>query len=115
MKNILESLNKFTMYAVYFLLIVTCINSCNSCSGNKETVKLRKEVDSLSKTIDILNNSVYKKDELNIRMSIEGYEISKRILFDQNFIVRTASRPDDRMNEYDQKIKDLQEKLLKSK
>jgi hypothetical protein len=48
-------------------------------------------------------------------MEIEGYEISKRMLYDQNAIVRTTVRPDDRMNEYDKKIKELQEKILQNK
>ena len=115
MKNIFESLNKFTVYAIYILLVVTMVNGCNGCTSSRENSKLRKEVDSLSTVVHSLNESVYDKDELDVRMSIEGYEISKRMLYDQNAIVRTAVRPDDRMNEYDQKIKELQEKLHKSK
>ena len=59
----------------------------------------------------MLNSHIYTKDELDTRISIEGYEISKRMLYDQNTIVRTTVRPDDRMNEYDGKIKELREKL----
>lgn len=115
MKNILENLNRFVMFAIYLLLIVTCINGCNGCSARKENLKLRKEVDSLSTTVKSLQDQTYLKKDLDIRMAIEGYEISKRMLYDQNAIVRTTVRPDDRMNEYDQKIKELQEKLHQSK
>jgi hypothetical protein len=115
MKNIFEKLNKFVVIAIYFLLIVTCINGCNGCSSQKENVKLRKEVDSLSTTVKSLKDQTYLKKDLDIRMEIEGYEISKRMLYDQNAIVRTTVRPDDRMNEYDKKIKELQEKILQNK
>ena len=50
-------------------------------------------------------------EEVNILLEIKGLETSKRMLYDQNAIVRTTIRPDDRMNEYDQKIKALREKL----
>lgn len=115
MKNILDKLNKFVMFAIYLLLIITMVNGCNGCSSQKENVKMRKEVDSLNTTVELLKAQTYAKKELDIRMEIEGYEISKRMLYDQNAIVRTTVRPDDMMNKYDQKIKELQEKLQQSK
>jgi hypothetical protein len=69
----------------------------------------RLAVDKSLKTIE--KHGLYDKGELDVRMSIEGYEVSKRMLYDQNAIVRTVQRPDDRMNEYDAKIKQLREKL----
>jgi len=107
----LDGLNKYVTIVLYALMVMTAVNSCHSCSTQKENSKLRKEVDSLSITVKALNNSIYNKEELDVRMSIEGYEISKRMLYDQNAIVRTTVRPDDRMNEYDKKIKELQEKI----
>jgi hypothetical protein len=112
MKNILDIINK---YAIYIMMSITLAAGCNSCRYNKETVKLRKEVDSLNTNVRELKGYIYDKDELDTRMSIEGYEISKRMLYDQNAIVRTIVRPDDRINEYDKKINELQEKLRKSK
>jgi hypothetical protein len=44
-------------------------------------------------------------------IEIEGLKASKRTLYDWNAVVRTAVRPDDRMNEYDAQI----EKIQKSK
>ena len=115
MKNIFESLNKYVMYAIYVLLLMSAINGCNGCSSQKENLRLRKEVDSLNLSINKLKETSYSKKELDTRMSIGGYEISKRMLYDQNAIVRTTIRPDDRMAEYDVKIKELQEKLQTSK
>lgn len=109
--KILDGLSKYVVIAIYSLLVMSVMNGCNSCNVKKENVKLQKEVDSLNVTVQTLKTSTYAKKELDIRMEIEGYEISKRMLYDQNAIVRTTVRPDDRMNEYDLKIKELQEKL----
>jgi len=111
MVNLNLILNKYVVYAMYGILIFSMIGNIRSCSTNKEVNKLRKEVNILNGNIDSLSNNIYTKEEQNIRMSIEGYEISKRMLYDQNAIVRTTVRPDDRMNHYDTEIKKLSEKL----
>lgn len=111
MNSIKLFLNQYIVYAIYGFLILTCVNTCNSCSSTKEDVRMRKEIDSLSVQVKAVEYNSYNKEELTTRISIEGYEISKRMLYDNNAIVRTTVRPDDRMNEYDQKIKELNTKL----
>jgi hypothetical protein len=103
--------NKYVVYTLYLLLFFSFVATMRSCGTNGEVSKLKKEVSTLNERIQSLDSNIYSKEEINIRMSIEGYEISKRMLYDQNSIIRTVTRPDDRMNEYDQKIKELQEKL----
>jgi hypothetical protein len=91
------------------------ISFFRGCSYKKEQLRLRKEVTILSNEIDSLNNNIennfYDKNEFDVKLEIEGYEISKRMLYDNNAIVRTTIRPDDRMNEYDEIIKELQNNL----
>ena len=111
MNKIEELSNKYVVYVLYLMLFFFIIGNIRSCNTNKEVVKLRKEVSLLNNEIDSLSSKIYTKNELNIRMNIEGYEISKRMLYDQNAIVRTVIRPDDRMIEYDAKIKELREKI----
>lgn len=106
-----DKLNKYVVYAIYVLAVMSMVNGCNSCNTSKEVNKIRKEVDTLEAGISNLKNHIYTKEEADTRMAIEGYEISKRMLYDQNAIVRTVMRPDDRMAEYDLKIKELREKL----
>lgn len=110
-----DKLNKYVVYAIYVLAIMSMVNGCNSCNTSKEVSKIRKEVDTLETGISNLKDQIksqyYTKEQTDTRMSIEGYEISKRMLYDQNAIVRTVMRPDDRMAEYDQKIKELRDKL----
>jgi len=110
-----DKLNKYVVYAIYVLAVMSMVNGCNSCNTSKEVSKIRKEVDTLETGISTLKNQIkdqyYTKEESDVRISIEGYEISKRMLYDQNAIVRTVMRPDDRMAEYDKKIKELRERL----
>ena len=111
MEKLNQILTKYVVYAMYAMLVLALVGNIRSCNTNKEVSKLRKDVDSLATNVNMLNSHIYTKDELDTRISIEGYEISKRMLYDQNTIVRTTVRPDDRMNEYDGKIKELREKL----
>jgi hypothetical protein len=106
-----DKLNKYVVYAIYVLAVMSMVNGCNSCNTSKEVSKIRKEVDTLDVSLNKFKQEIYTKEESDVRMSIEGYEISKRMLYDQNAIVRTVMRPDDRMAEYDLKIKELREKL----
>lgn len=103
------------VYALYAVMFLSIIGNFRSCGVNKDVSKLKKEmsfkIDSLTNVVDSLNSNIYSKEDLDIRMSIEGYEISKRMLYDQNSVVRTVIRPDDRMHEYDLKIKQLREKI----
>lgn len=76
------------------------------CSTSNRVSKIEKQEKLLNARID----SVYTSD-LQKMIEIEGLRASKRTLYDWNAVVRTAVRPDDRMNEYDAQI----EKIQKSK
>ena len=85
------------------LLFVIFIQQCSTSS---RVSKIEKQEKLLNARID----SVYTSD-LQKMIEIEGLRASKRTLYDWNAVVRTAIRPDDRMNEYDAQI----EKIQKSK
>ena len=108
-------LNKYVVFAIYAFLFIAVVNSCNGCKTNKETTRIRKDLDSLTVDFgrfkDHVRSEIYTKDQLDIKMEIEGYEISKRMLFDNNTVVRTTRRPDDILIEYDNKIKELRKKI----
>lgn len=84
-------------------LIIIFIQQCNN---NSRIGKVEKQAKLLNQRVD----SVYTSD-LQKMIEIEGLKASKRTLYDWNAVVRTAVRPDDRMNEYDRQI----EKIQKSK
>lgn len=86
------------------ILLSSLLGNCNSCNNKKSISKMSKELDSLTVKVD----ECPTREEYLQDLQIEGYRISKRMLYDNNAIVRTAIRPDDRMNEYDEEIKRLQ-------
>ena len=101
MDKITEVLNKYVMYAIYGVFFLVFINTCSTRSRNKENYKMRSEIDTLAIQLNTLKHSIYIKEELDSRMKIQGYELSKNILYDWNAVVRTKIRPDDRTKEYD--------------
>lgn len=113
--NLTENLNKFSLYALYVLGIMSLINGCNGCRTSSEVKKMRHEVDSMRVEISDTRNAVraqyYTKDQLDTRLEILALEEEKSVLFNVNYIVLTKQRPDIRMNEIDQKIKELKTHL----
>ena len=84
-------------FIVLGLLLILFVKQCG----------INRDIDRINKSIKETNN---KMDSLATKkeLEIEGLKISKRVLYDWNSIVRTAVRPDDRMNQYDQEIEKLQ-------
>jgi hypothetical protein len=111
MKKVSDLLNKYFIYAVWAFLAVSLMINFRSCGASKDVSKLKTQINLLTQKQDSLMREIYTKNELDTRLEILGYEVSKRMLYDQNAIVRTAIRPDDAMNQYDQKINELRKKL----
>lgn len=111
MNKINTLLNKYFIYAIWSFLFVSVLVNFRSCGVVKENAKVKNQVILLQNEVDSLKNNIYTKEELDVRMEILGYEISKRMLYDNNLVIRTQIRPDDKMNEYDKKIKELMDKL----
>jgi hypothetical protein len=111
MGKINDLLNKYFIYAVWAFLAISLLINVRSCGASKDVSRLKMQVNELTLKQDSLMNEIYTKNELDTRLEILGYEVSKRMLYDQNAIVRTAVRPDDAMNQYDQKINELRKKL----
>ncbi len=84
--------------SMFFLILV---GNCNNSRNRKEISNLQKEIDSLR--VEISNHPTRKE------LMIEGLKTSKRTLYDWNSVVRTSVRPDDRMNQYDEEIKKLEQ------
>lgn len=95
---------KASLILLVAISMMIALSTCNSCSANKKITRLKNEVDSLQAAI--LQRPTSRDIQLLIK--VEGLRSSKRTLYDWNAVVRTAVRPDDRMNEYDQEIKLLE-------
>ena len=107
----MEKVKEYLPIAALLLMIVVLFNTC----GTKGKIKsLTKKVDKLEKTIEVQEEIISKtvsEDDLKLIIEAEGIRISKRNLYDQNSIVRSKTRPDDRMNEYDKELKAIEKKL----
>lgn len=94
-----------------FLIIVTIVMlivMVGNCAQNREITELKN-------TLQSIKDSTYTRVEIDnkfeaqrIDNEIIGYEISYRMLYDNNAVVRTKERPDDIMNNYVEKIKELE-------
>jgi len=103
-----EFLKKNFIIIVTVFLLFSLLKSCND-------VRTLNEVQD---TINALKDSTYSKIEVDKKFEIQsieneiiGYEISYRMLYDNNTVIRTKERPDDIMNNYVEKIKDLKTEI----
>lgn len=92
----IEKLQKSGWAIALFLMLIA---TYQTCSSSKKVAALKKQVQQLP-----------TREEVSREIQIEGLKTSKRMLYDNNAIIRTTVRPDDRMNEYDTEIKKLQGK-----
>lgn len=110
MNTILEFLQKWGMLILVLLGMTIMFNTCGLSSGIKGT---KKEVAALKQELHL-------KDSLNreitsIEREISILETANEVVYTNNAIVRTAERPDDVMQKYAAKIKELKQKLEKVK
>ncbi len=111
MKKALEFINK---YGMLILIIIGMIVLLNTCGTNGNINKTGKRIDKLenavSKTDSILSLKI-STEKMDILLKINALEIAREVVYTNNAIVRTTERPDDVINGYNTKIKDLEEKL----
>ncbi len=108
MENILSYINKWGMAAMLFLGIIIFFNTCG-VKGNNE--KLESRVKSFEEKI-MFNDSL-NMEITSVEREISLYETAREVVYTNNAIVRTVERPDDIMNKYSIKIKELQTKKEK--
>lgn len=111
MEKIRLFLNK---WGVAILIIMSLLIFFSTCGSKSQNERNGRRIDALEKTISSLDSTLATKvsnDEIEILLEIVTLETARRVVYDNNTIVRTTKRPDDVMNEYDVKIKELRKKL----
>ena len=83
----------------------------SNCAQNREITELKNIIGSIKDSTYTMVELDNKLEEQKINNEIIGYEISYRMLYDNNSVVRTKERPDDIMNNYIEKINELERKL----
>jgi hypothetical protein len=105
MKNLLQHLP--TIIGIIFAIALV---KCERSNTNSIVKKTNKKIDSL---ITVTTNNTGYVQSTIVRFQIEGLKTSKRMLYDNNYIIRTSSRPDSLMNSYDKQIEELEKQLIK--
>jgi len=111
MKKLLDFTNKYGFFILIFLGIVIVFNTC----GSKGVVVTQsRRIDKAEKTLKSLDSTLSTKissEKMSVLLQINALEIAREVVYTNNAIVRTAIRPDDAINDYNNQIKELQEKL----
>ncbi len=103
----------FSKWGIMLTCIFSLCSMWNSCGVTSRLEKMDKHLMSMEKTINY--NDSLDREISSLQREIQNNEIAYRVVYDNNAIVRTAARPDDVMNIYSTKIKELQERLNKLK
>lgn len=108
MKKFLEFVQQRFNYIVISAFLLLYFQQCGIRS---ELTAIKKENKSISQRLD----SLATKSQVEMLGEINNLEIAKRVVYDNNTIVRTTQRPDDVMNQYDSQIKELRKKYSELK
>lgn len=108
MKSILSFLEKNFKTIVLVLFSLIMFHHCSLNGKLKQQVKTNEQ---LAEKIYVLEKNDITREELEVLLEIHSLETARRVVYDNNTIVRTTQRPDDVMNQYDVKIKELKSKL----
>jgi len=94
MKKFVE--NNFTV----IVLVIALLGFFKSCGDGRELSKMRKEVQTIK-------DSTYTKEELNLRLQIEGLKAEKRMIQSTDRKILDVNRK----TQIDNEIKSLESKL----
>lgn len=94
MKKFVE--NNFTV----IVLVIALLGFFKSCGDGRELTKMRKEVEAIK-------DSTYTKEELNLRLQIEGLKAEKRMIQSTDRKILDVNR----QTQIDNEIKTLESKL----
>lgn len=106
----MEKINKVLgKYGIVFLLVFSLLNFFSTCGTKGKISQTNKRIDLLEKTIS--RNDSLEIEIQALEREINMFETAREVVYTNNAIVRQVTRPDDVMNQYDVKIKELRKKL----
>lgn len=118
MKKVIDIFKEHWVKIILFLIIVILWNRKSVLKERSELYKSEYEskITKLEDKVDSLSGVIKYNEKINpLLVEKMGYEISYRLLYDENSIVRSVARPDDRMKSYTDKIEQLNEKIKEVK
>jgi hypothetical protein len=85
---------------IVIVLVITVLTFFKGCGDGRELSKMRKE-------IETIKDSTYTKEELNLRLQIEGLKTEKRMIQSTDRKILDVTR----QTEIDNELKSLESKL----
>jgi hypothetical protein len=85
---------------IVIVLVIAVLTFLKGCGDGRELSKMRKE-------IETIKDSTYTKEELNIRLQIEGLKSEKRMIQSTDRKILDVTR----QTEIDNELKSLESKL----
>ena len=85
---------------IVIVLVITVLTFFKGCGDGRELSKMRKE-------IEAIKDSTYTKEELNLRLQIEGLKAEKRMIQSTDRKILDVTR----QTEIDNELKSLESKL----
>lgn len=96
-------------------LFLTCLTTCQTCTTRSKMAKMEKrEAKRDSVLVQIINRS-FTAEEIDLLLRINANEIAKEVVYSNNAIVRSVTRPDDYINKKEQEEKQLRDELKKQR
>lgn len=99
--------------SLFFSMMSGCMSCRTYTNSNKISAEHKNVNDSLIKVISNLKDYSYTKKELDLLLERTMYQTSKEVVYSNNAIVRTTTRPDDVIRGYDDNIKRINDELKK--
>jgi hypothetical protein len=97
----------------WFLGIAVFIMILKDCRQTGINGRLVRQNANLISQIDSIKHLIPVRQELDLYYERQMYDFLKMSLYDWNTVVRTTQRPDDILKKYDDKIREIDEKLKK--
>lgn len=111
MKKLLEFLNNYGTLILVLLGLMILLNTCGMKNMEERNFRKLNQLEKNVQNIDSIMDLKISSEKMDILLKINAIEIAREVVYTNNTIVRTSVRPDDVINKYNIKIKELQEKL----
>lgn len=112
----LDNFKKILIGLVSTILLMTMLNTCNSCNTKKAAKRTQYELDSLKTEFKVFKeqeeNSELDFNRAKLLLEKEGLKTELRMLINTNQIFLTRKRPDKRVLEIQEELKKIEEKEL---
>jgi len=93
-------MDKLKSNLIIVISVLLLLVFMQTCKNTRILRKIDKDLTEVKSTVNTTNQRVVPYDLFESMLKIEGINISYRMLYDNNTVIRTTKRPDDIMHSY---------------